>query len=368
MGAYERTAGLRAAGARLIAPVAVGLAAVAFAHSLLVDVHAGYIGSDFQGTLWDTGRTIWAGHNPYPAPDSGALLQAGNPAVYPPFSLLGALPFALLPFGAAITAFDLVNAAALATALWLVGLRDWRCYGLALFSVPFLGAVVMGQPDGLLALGCAVAWRGRDRRLLGPAAVAAMVAAKLYLWPLLVWLWLSGRGGQAVRAALLTAAATVTAWAFIGFDGLTAYPSLLAADTHAFQGRGHSLVAAAMRLGLPAVTGLAAGAVLAIAAAVWAGRTIDRPTRDRRLFAAAVGAAMVLTPIMWTHYLVVLFVPLALARPRLGPAWFVTLAFWLSLVEPPPQLWRLLVTLGAGLVVAALALAADHPGRPAAVR
>jgi alpha-1,2-mannosyltransferase len=368
MGAYERTAGLRAAGARLIAPLAVGLAAVAFAHSLLVDLQAGYIGPDFQGTLWDTGRAIWAGHNPYPAADAGALLQAGNPAVYPPFHLLAALPFALLPFGAAIAAFDLVNTAALASALWLVGLRDWRCYALALFSVPFLGAVVMGQPDGLLALGCAVAWRGRDRRLLGPAAVAAMVAAKLYLWPLFVWLWLSGRRGQAVRAAVLTAGATVAAWAVIGFDGLTAYPSLLSADVDAFQARSHSLVAAAMRLGLPAASGLAAGAVLALTAMLWARRSVDGPTRDRRLFAAAVGAALVLTPIMWTHYLVVLFVPLALARPRLGPAWFVTLAFWLSLVEPPPQLWRLLVTLGAGLVLAGLAVAADHPGRPAAVR
>jgi hypothetical protein len=162
--------------------------------------------------------------------------------------------------------------------------------------------------------------------------------------------------------------ATLVAWAVIGFDGLTAYPRLLAADAQAFQARGHSLVAAGMRLGLPAATGLAAGLVLAIAAAVWASRTTDASSRDRRLFAAAVGGSIVLTPIMWTHYLVVLFVPLALARPRLGPAWLVTLAFWLSLVEPPPQTWRLLATLVAGLVVAGVALAADHPGRTPVVR
>jgi alpha-1,2-mannosyltransferase len=366
--ADDRTASLWAACARLAGPVAVGLAALAFAHSLLVDLHAGYIGPDFRGTLWDAGRAIWAGHDPYPAPDAAALLRAGNPAVYPPFHLLATLPFALLPFGVAISAFDLVNAVALAAALWLVGLRDWRCYALALLSVPVLGAVVMGQPDGLLALGCALAWRGRDRRLLGPAAVAAVVAAKLYLWPLLIWLWLSGRRGQALRAAALSVTATVAAWAVIGFDGLTTYPRLLAADAQAFQGRGHSLVAAAMRLGLPAATGLAVGAVLALTAALWAMRTADGSSRDRRLFAAAVGASIVLTPIMWTHYLVVLFVPLALARPRLGAAWFVTLAFWLSLVEPPPQVWRLLVTLGAGLVVAGLAVAAEPPVRTATVR
>ncbi|MGH7342691.1 MAG: hypothetical protein ACREKH_19575, partial [Candidatus Rokuibacteriota bacterium] len=35
---------------------------------------------------------------------------------------------------------------------------------------------------------------------------------------------------------------------------------------------------------------------------------------------------LVLTPILWLHYLVLLVVPIALARPRLSALWFVPLA------------------------------------------
>jgi len=36
-------------------------------------------------------------------------------------------------------------------------------------------------------------------------------------------------------------------------------------------------------------------------------------------------AALVLTPILWLHYLVLLLVPIALARPRLSALWLVPL-------------------------------------------
>ena len=47
---------------------------------------------------------------------------------------------------------------------------------------------------------------------------------------------------------------------------------------------------------------------------------------DRRAFVLALAAAFVLTPILWLHYLVLLVVPIALARPRLSALWFVPLA------------------------------------------
>ena len=47
---------------------------------------------------------------------------------------------------------------------------------------------------------------------------------------------------------------------------------------------------------------------------------------DRRALTLALAAGFVLTPILWLHYLVLLIVPIALARPRLSRVWFVPLA------------------------------------------
>src|SRR5581483_10010850 len=54
-----------------------------------------------------------------------------------------------------------------------------------------------------------------------------------------------------------------------------------------------------------------------------------REDGDRRAFAAAVAAALVLSPIVWMHYLVVLVVPIALTAPRFALPWLLpALAFW----------------------------------------
>jgi hypothetical protein len=43
----------------------------------------------------------------------------------------------------------------------------------------------------------------------------------------------------------------------------------------------------------------------------------------------ALGAALVLSPIVWVHYLVLLYVVVALYKKRISAAWIVPLAFWL---------------------------------------
>jgi hypothetical protein len=48
--------------------------------------------------------------------------------------------------------------------------------------------------------------------------------------------------------------------------------------------------------------------------------------RDRRSLILCLAAALVVTPILWLHYLVLLLLPIALARPRLSALWFVPLA------------------------------------------
>jgi hypothetical protein len=52
----------------------------------------------------------------------------------------------------------------------------------------------------------------------------------------------------------------------------------------------------------------------------------DRVEGDRRALTLTLAAGVVATPILWLHYLVLLVVPIALARPRLSALWFAPLA------------------------------------------
>ena len=74
---------------------------------------------------------------------------------------------------------------------------------------------------------------------------------------------------------------------------------------------------------------LAAGAGLLALALRAARRDADEPgERDRRSLTLVLAAALVLTPIVWQHYLALLIAPIALARPRLSPLWALPLAAW----------------------------------------
>ena len=69
---------------------------------------------------------------------------------------------------------------------------------------------------------------------------------------------------------------------------------------------------------------IAGGALLG--GAVLAGIRQD----DFRSFTFALAAALALTPVVWQHYLVVLAVPLGIARPRFSLIWLLPIVLWLS--------------------------------------
>src|SRR5262249_41081304 len=149
-----------------------------------VDMHSSvYWGLDLDGTVWSAGAAILDGRSPYPAPDPAALADALNPAVYPAGVLVALTPLSLLPFDAAFALWGLANAAALVVALRLVGVRDWRCLAIASLCAPAAVSLVVGQLNGLLALGVALVWRHRAHARRAGAAVGLIVAAKVFLWP-----------------------------------------------------------------------------------------------------------------------------------------------------------------------------------------
>jgi hypothetical protein len=156
-----------------------------------------------------------------------------------------------------------------------------------------------------------------------------MVSAKLLFWPLFVWTVVTGRLRATVWAVAIGASVTLAAWAAIGFDGLTGYPDLLRRLSEIQSENSYSFVGVAHTLGLPEWAGqlamLVTGGTLVVLCVVFA-----RQGDDFRSFTAALGATLALSPIVWLHYLIVLLVPVAIARPRFSLVWLLPVLLWTS--------------------------------------
>jgi alpha-1,2-mannosyltransferase len=266
------------------------------------------------------------GHSPY-------LYRADETYAYPPLVALLAAPFHGLSAGVATLLWTLLSLTAIAAALWLLGLRDWRCYALVAVYPITRSTVDLGTIGPLLLLAVALAWRWRNHDAATGAAAGAAVALKLFLWPLGVWLALTMRLRAALAALGFAVLVVLLPWAVLGFEGLGRYPGLLRHLSNDEATSSYSLVAIGVRLHLPepAATGLslvvAAGF---LAAAAWVARDERREPRERDVvtLTLALAAALAASPIVWVHYFLLLLIPLALSRPRLSPLWFVPLAYY----------------------------------------
>jgi len=114
---------------------------------------------------------------------------------------------------------------------------------------------------------------------------------------------------------------------------MSTYAQLLDADTKAFAARSQSVMALLIREGVqqhPARVVATALAVFISTALAWHGRR-----SDVGLFAAMLVAGLLVSPIMWSHYLVLLLIPLALTHRTPDYAWLAYALLWASPTEPP---------------------------------
>ena len=314
-----------------------GVTVVAVVQLVLIATGTQY-GFDFRGGTWQAGHSVLAGRSPYPVATAANLLRIANGFITPPLLAVLGAPFSLLPFTPAVLAWNLTCVAALVVALHLLGVRDRCFYLFALCTFPFVASLGFGQPDGVFALLAAAAWRFRDSPG-GAVAGGALIAAKLLAWPLIIWLLVTRRLRLAAITALSAIGWLVVGWASIGFKGLAGYPGLLAAETQAYGPRSHSFVSALIRVGLSLP--ISQLLTLMIAAAVGAAIVVLGRRRDEAWFTAALAVGLLASPVVWQHYLVLLFVPLAVMRRQRDPViWALFLALWLSPVESPPTVWQ----------------------------
>jgi hypothetical protein len=304
------------------------------------------------------GRAVLDGVSPYP-PAHKALLSKGTSFVYPAPAAVVMAPLAALPYPLAAVIWTFVGLAAVAGALRLLDVRDSRCYGAAFLTVWGINGMGTGSISPLLMLGLAALWRYRNRRLAAAAVLTGLVCVKVFLWPFILWVALTGRLRTAVTAALASAVLCLSAWAAIDFRGLESYPHLLATLASAEQAKSYSPLALLLGLGAsPLVAEVAvylAGASFLGAAAVVAYRR--RPSSDISAFTLCLVAALLFSPIVWPHYFLLLLVPVGILHKRLSAAWLIPVASWFS---PPVKQSDGTIWIVLALLVAAATLIAAH--------
>ncbi|HET7515431.1 MAG TPA: glycosyltransferase family 87 protein [Gaiella sp.] len=272
---------------------------------------------DFHHELYRQADAVVHGREAYDAPN--ADLSDRQNFLWPMAAVLPVVPLTALPPGVTdgiATAFVL---ATLVAALWLLEIRDWRVYGVVLLWPSVIEAIQTANVSLPLTLLVAVMWRYRDRAAIAGLALGYGVALKLFLWPVVVWLALVGRRGAAGIAALTAA---VSLLLLLPFTSIADYVRLLRNLGRTFEHDAYTPFALLTDLGVPdtaarAVTVLIGLAVLGVA---W----------RRRSLGLALAAALVLSPIVWRHFFVLLIVPLALSRPRFDVVWLIPIGLWIG--------------------------------------
>ncbi len=304
--------------------------------------------------------TVWSGNSPGWAYDLRAyydgavrLLQTGTPYqletlsgpfrpgpfglyLYSPLPALMFEPLTALPIGAAAFVWIALRVLLLGLTCALMPIpRSLRLlvFGIAAFSGPVLYDLSLGNVSLVVTFLSVVLWRWLDRPL-GSAALAVSLTVRTPMALLCGW-WLLRRRWRPIAwtvfFGLLLVAATLP---FMPIDRWFDFVTVLRNVSNVTGVEGNvDLGSAVLLVGGPswaAPWALFAGYLISIAAMLWSLR------RDRELsFVVTLMATLLLSPLLWDHYLTQLIVPAAFLAGR-GRWWGLGLPLlgWL----PPPAL------------------------------
>jgi hypothetical protein len=260
--------------------------------------------------------------------------------IFPIPAALLVAPLTILPVHVASAVFSLLLIGALAATLFILGVRDWRIYGVTALWPSTMAAVQTGNLTILLGLLCALGWRYRDRNVAG-VPVGLAIALKLYLWPVAVWLVARRKPAAAALAGALAALGMLMT---LPFTSLHAYSEVLAKLGRTFAPYAATPQGLLLQLGASTTTArlvtYAAGGLILLVA------------YRRRSLGLFIAAGLTLSPIVWLHYFALLAVPLAISRRTFSPLWLAPLALW---VYPgnfeDVHAWQIVVALVTAAVV-----------------
>ena len=303
---------------------------------------AGLVMMGGAGTAYDltaylaAAARVLAGGTPYQPETLGGPFRPGPADLYlyaPPLAVAMTL-LARLPVDAATVTWLVLRVVALALACAIMPVRPWvrgATLLVAAFSLPVLFDLNLGNVSVLVVALLACAWRWLDRPV-GAIAMAAAILVRPTLAVVPAWQALRRRWrpiawtlGTLLVVGLLTLPV-------VGIGGYVDYLTVLrnVSDTLGVP-RNVDLGSVAMGLGLAApwpTFAYLAGAAIGIGVVVVASR------RDPSAgYVATVGAALLLAPLLWAHYLAGLLLPAALLADR-GRRWGLLLPLLGWLPEP----------------------------------
>ncbi|MDA8196257.1 MAG: glycosyltransferase family 87 protein [Actinomycetota bacterium] len=297
-------------------------AVVGLVAATLVSVHliASVNQADLQVFI-RAGRSVLEGRSPYPKLGSGAV-YAGNSFVYPYLVALAFAPLSLLGTYWGPFFFELISIASLFGAVLVFSstLRSkWRddltaklvLFALVLVASPTLISLQMGTLTPLLLGGIAILWSNRDRSFIASFVVTALAFTKVYLLVIGIFFILSQRYRAVFATAFFTALAVVANFMLSPLSP-SGYYRLLSQLARHESTQGYSLINALVSLNLSkAVSYAILGAIFIATMGFW--RRMPRIfRRDESTFLIAIALMLLATPILWSSYLPLLFVPMVL--------------------------------------------------------
>lgn len=327
---------------------------------LVASALGGRFALDFRNAFLPAAHAVLNGASPYSSAGSRAVAQ-GTAFLYPPLSAFVFAPFTVLPPHVAEVLMVALAAATVPATLWILGVRDWRCYSIAFLWWPTIIGIQTANLTLPMLFGLALAWRFRERKVVAGLVMGLVVALKLFFWPVLIWLAATRRFGSLALAAATSVVLVILPWAGIGFAGFSRYPELLTTIARAEGPRSYSVAAllraAVSSWGTATAIETVLGACILLCAALAA-----RRNRDRDAFALAILAVLAFTPLLEIHYLAVLLVIVALYQRRFGPAWLAPLLIWGASATAAGSSIQVVHVLAVVAATAVLALRGQRPG------
>jgi Glycosyltransferase family 87 len=278
---------------------------------------------------------------------------------HPPSAVLLALPFAGMDFADAFLAWNVLSLWALATVAWLLFARlgpelsPWvlpAAVPCLLAGQPFVHQMIQGQLNLVLLLLITGAWAADRSGRLAWAGALVGAAATIKLFPgFLVLYFVLRRRWRAVAAAAASALGlTLVTAAVLGADTYWSYFLEVLPRTSAFQtawtncslpGLWFKLFSPDKQWGMVEIEPLVRSRPLAYLGVVLGGAAVvavlaalvprarSRSAADLA-FAVTVVAMLLVSPITWEHYFLLLLLPAAVVWTRLPAAGLCRDAFW----------------------------------------
>jgi hypothetical protein len=326
--------------------------------------HTAGWGFDFRA-YYDAAVRFAATGSPYQVETLSGPFRPGPAGLYlyTPLPALLIVPLTWLGPSAATLTWLFIRLGLLFGTCALLPVPRWvklATLGIAIISAEFLYDLNLGNVSLIVTFLAVVAWRWLDKPISG-VAIAASLSIRPTMGVIWVW-WIVRRQWQAVAWTVIGGAAIVVlSLPFTGLDPWFQFVTVLrnVSDVMGVP-RNLDLGSTALSLGLSPLASLMllfAGYALAVGAILISLR------RDREIgFAVTLMATLLLSPLLWDHYLTNLIVPAALLASR-GRRWGLLLPLlgWLPLPPAVVVVGMLVPFLAPDRGAAALGLASDEP-------